>query len=176
METMIRRLPALCAVFALSTLGLAGCASVERVDAAGDVHALLISIRDGDKVAFDARIDRPALQSQIEAYLVQRARAANVDEPLRGLAMLLAGPAAKAAGDTLLRPQTFRAAAEYYGYTPGQPIPGQMAIAGALKSTGNGAVCATRARQGPCLLTFTRQDGTWKLSRFDGDPAQLRLP
>ena len=170
---MIRRL---LIAAAIATLGLTGCASVERVDAAGDVHALLIAIRDGDRAAFDARIDRPALRAQIEAYLVQRARNAKMDESLKGLAMLLAGPAAQAAGDALLRPQVFRAAAEYYGYTPDKPIPGPLAIAGMLRSTGNGRVCAARSKTGPCLLTFARVDGLWKLTHFDGDPASLRLP
>ena len=82
---------------------------------------------------------------------------------------------AQAAGDALLRPQTFRAAAEYYGYTPGQPLPGQLAIAGSLKAVGDGRVCATRKKNGPCLLTFAREDGTWKLVHFDGDPSELKL-
>ena len=155
---------------------LSGCASVQRIDAAGDVHALLIAIRDGDQAAFDARIDRNALRAQIEAQLVVRARAAKMDDRLKGLAMLLAGPAAQVASDTLLRPNVFRAAAEYYGYTPGQPIPGQIAIASALRPTGNGRVCAARSKTGPCLLSFANIGGTWKLVSFDGDPAQLRLP
>ena len=70
----------------------------------------------------------------------------------------------------------FRAAAEYYGYTPGQPIPGQIAIASALRQTGAGRVCAARSKTGPCLLSFANEDGVWKLVSFDGDPAQLRLP
>lgn len=163
-------------VLALAAAMLAGCASVQRIDAAGDVHALLIAIRDGDQAAFDARIDRNALRGQIEAQLVVRARSANMDDRLRGLAMLLAGPAAQVASDALLRPNVFRAAAEYYGYTPGQPIPGQLAIASALRPTANGRVCAARGKTGPCLLSFANIDGTWKLVSFDGDPAQLRLP
>ena len=157
-------------------VALAACASVNRIDAAGDVHALLIAIRDNDQAAFDARIDRTALRNQIEAQLVVRARAAKIDDRIKGLAMLLAGPAAQVASDTLLRPNVFRAAAEYYGYTPGQPIPGQLAIASTLRQTANGRVCAARSKTGPCLLSFANIDGTWKLVSFDGDPAQLRLP
>ena len=130
------------AVLALSAALLSGCASVQRIDAAGDVHALLIAIRDNDQAAFDARIDRPALRAQLEAQLVVRARTAKIDDRLKGLAMLLAGPAAQVASDALLRPNVFRAAAEYYGYTPGQPIPGQIAIASTLRQTGAGRVCA----------------------------------
>ena len=168
---MIRRLATIAAI----GITLAGCASVARVDAAGDVHALLVAIRDGDQAGFDAHVDRQALGQQIEAYLVERARSAKVDDSLKGLAYALAGSLAQAAGDALLRPQTFRAAAEYYGYTPGQPLPGQLAIAGSLKAVGDGRVCATRKKNGPCLLTFAREDGTWKLVHFDGDPSELKL-
>lgn len=160
----------------LAAAVLSGCASVQRIDAASDVHALLIAIRDNDQPAFDARIDRNALRLQVEGHLVTRARAANIDDRLKGLAMLLAGPTAQVAADALLRPNVFRAAAEYYGYTPGQPIPGQMAIASSLRQTGNGRVCAARSKTGPCLLSFANVGGTWKLVSFDGDPAQLRLP
>jgi hypothetical protein len=40
---------------------LAGCASVQTFDAARDVHAFLVAVRDGDRAAFDAHVDRPAL-------------------------------------------------------------------------------------------------------------------
>lgn len=174
---MIRR-PTVLSAFAitLAALCLAACASVARVDAAGDVHALLISIRDGDQAAFDARIDRPALRAQIESVLVAKAQSAKMNDSLRGMAMLLAGPAAHAASDAVLRPQVFRAVAEYYGYRPDRPIPGQLAIASTLRPIDGGRVCAARSKTGPCLLTFAREDGTWKLVRFDGDPSQLRLP
>lgn len=163
-------------LIALIAVSLSGCASVQRIDAAGDVHALLISIRDNDQAAFDARIDRNALRDQIEGQLVVRARQAKMDDRLKGLAMLLTGPAAQVASDTLLRPNVFKAAAEYYGYTPDKPIPGQLAIASTLRSTGEGRVCAARSKTGPCLLSFASEDGVWKLVSFDGDPAQLKLP
>lgn len=163
-------------VLALIAAGLSGCASVQRIDAAADVHALLIAIRDNDQAAFDARIDKPALRAQIESQLVVRARTAKVDDRLKGLAMLLAAPAAQVAADALLRPNVFKAAAEYYGYTPDKPIPGQLAIASALRKTADGRVCAARSKTGPCLLSFASENGVWKLVSFDGDPAQLRLP
>jgi len=168
---MLKRLTTL----AMIVLCLAGCASVERVDAAGDVHALMMAIRDGDQTGFDAHVDRVALQLQIEGFLVERTRSAKLDDPMKGLAFALAGRVANAASDILLRPQTFRAAAEYYGYTPGQPVPGQLAIAGSLKPLDDGRVCVTRQKNGACLLTFAREAGAWKLVHFDGDPSELKL-
>jgi hypothetical protein len=65
--------------------------------------------------------------------------------------------------------------AEYYGYRPDQPIPGRLAIAGALRALPDGRVCATRRRNGPCLLTFASENGAWRLVSFDGDASMLSL-
>jgi hypothetical protein len=70
----------------------------------------------------------------------------------------------------------FRAVAEYYGYRPGTPVPGQLEIAGALRPLPDGRVCAAKAHKGPCLVTFADEGGVWKLVSFDGDIKELRLP
>lgn len=64
--------------------------------------------------------------------------------------------------------------AQYYGYYPASPIPGPLIIGGQLKAMGDGQVCATRKKDGPCLLVFTESGGTWRLSGFDGDLSMLR--
>jgi hypothetical protein len=168
---MIRRFALLLALAA----SLTGCASVSRVDAAADVHALLIAIRDNDQAAFDARVDRPALSRQIEGFIMKRASDATADNPMMALGLLLAGPASQLIGDAMLQPSVFRIAAGYYGYTPDKPIPGRMAIASTLRSIGPGEVCATRSRNGPSLLTFALRGETWRLVRFDGELSDLRL-
>ena len=61
--TIFRRLAIILSV----SLGLASCATTEGLSAAGDVHALLVSIRDNDKAAFDAHVDRKALEAQLQA-------------------------------------------------------------------------------------------------------------
>lgn len=153
---------------------LASCATAARIDAAGDVHALLIAIRDNDKAAFNAHVDRQALKSSIEARLVTEATKRTKDENLRALGALAAPYLADAADKALIQPSTFRSVAYQYGYKPGQPIPGQVAIAGSLKAMPDGRVCATKSKDGPCVLIFTRKDGVWKLSGFEGDVADLR--
>lgn len=158
-------------VIALAAL-LASCASVDRYDAAGDVHVLLTAIRDNDQTGFDAHVDKPALKRQLESQIIGRARAAPIAEGLRALGVYLAGPAADLVGEALLRPSAFRAAATHYGYTPDKPIPGRMAIAGALRPAGEGKVCAKKSDDGPCLLTFALEDGVWKLVSVD-DPSLL---
>lgn len=162
------------AVLALAALSLSACATAERYTAANDVHALLISIRDGDDAAFEAHIDRPALKRQIESRLMAETRKASGSDGLAALGALLAPALADAAGDALLRPQVFRSVAAYYGYDAGTAIPGPLAIGSQLKAVGDGRVCATRKKDGPCLLTFTETAGTWRLSEFDGDLSMLR--
>ena len=168
-----RTLAGLC-LAALTTL--AACATTQRLTAANDVHALLVAIRDDDAAAFDAHIDKPALEHELEARILERTQASNANDAVRALGAMLAHPMAQMAGDTLLHPSVFRAIAEYYGYKPGTPVPNQLEIAGALRALPDGRVCAAKRHDGPCLISFANEGGTWKLVSFDGDIKQLRLP
>jgi hypothetical protein len=159
----------------IASLWLASCATTQGLSAAPDVHALLVSIRDNDRAAFDAHIDRLAMEAQIQAILVERAKAFDVPDSVKGLGLLVSGPLAKVAAKALIRPDVFRAVADYYGYRPQTPVPGTFAIAAALRPVAGGRVCAARGRQGPCLLTFADEGGTWRLVAFNGDAAMLRL-
>jgi hypothetical protein len=154
----------------------AACATTERITAAGDVHALLIAIRDDDHAGFDAHVDRQALEQELEARILDRTEAANTTDTIKALGALLAHPLSHLAGDALIRPKVFHAVAEYYGYRPQTPIPNQLEIAGALRALPDGRVCAAKKRDGPCLITFANEAGTWRLVSFDGDISLLRLP
>ena len=46
----------------LLAAALAACATVPKFEAAGDIHAFLVAIRDGDRESFDAHVDRQALK------------------------------------------------------------------------------------------------------------------
>jgi len=159
----------------LALLAASACATAERVSAAGDVHALLIAIRDNDHAAFDARVDRHALEQQLESRILARTQGAGESDTTHTLGAALAGPLARLAGQALLQPEVFRAVAEYYGYRPETPIPGEIAIAGALRPLPDGRVCAAKGHNGPCLLTFANEQGVWRLVSFDGDVSLLRL-
>jgi hypothetical protein len=148
---------------------LAGCATTARLSAAGDVRDLLVAIRDDDKAAFDAHVDRRALEAEIQAALVTRTRDAGLGNGAAGLGLLLSGPLSRAAGGVLIQPEVFRAAADYYGYRPDTPIPGPLTLAAALSGLPDGRVCARVRKGGPCLLTFADEAGTWRLVGFDAD-------
>ena len=160
-------------LLSLLALALASCASVRKLDAANDVHALLISIRDNDQAAFDAHVDRQALKKEIERRLVAEGAK---DERLGALAAILAPGLAELAGETLVQPSVFRSVAEHYGYTPQTKIPGPLAISQALKTLPDGRICATRTKGGPCLLYFTQgTDDRWRLSGFEGEVKDLKV-
>ena len=116
-------------------LTLSACATAQKLGAASDVHALLVSIRDNDSRTFDAHVDHEAL----------------------------------------VQPKTFRLVAEQYGYKPDTPIPNAVVIAQALKKLPDGTVCATKGKNGPCMLIFAKEDGVWKLTRFEGDFSMLKI-
>jgi hypothetical protein len=155
-----------------ATLTLAACASVERLGAAGDVHALLVAIRDNDSATFDAHVDHEALKQELQAKLAERM---GKSDKLKGLAALLGPSVIELADQALVQPKTFRLVAEQYGYKSDTKIPSPVVIAQALKTLPDGRVCATKKKDGPCVLTFTKENGAWKLTSFDGDFSALRM-
>lgn len=156
--------------FAFAALAsVAGCATGERVSAAGDVRTLLVAIRDDDRAAFDAHVDRTALEAEMQSIIVERSKASG----LGSLGLLASGPLSHAAAKVVLRPDVFRAIADYYGYRPDQPLPGTLTLAAALTPVDGGKVCARDTKTGACLLTFSNEGGTWKLTGFDARRAGL---
>ena len=159
-------------LFGLAAIVLSACATAQRIDAAGDVHALLISIRDDDQASFEAHVDRPALKQELQAKLDQHLLK---DQRLKGIAALLGPSVVDFAGDALLQPRVFRTVAEHYGYNSQTRIPNQVELAAALKPLPDGRVCATSKKDGPCLLIFSKEEGVWKLTSFEGDMSMLRI-
>jgi hypothetical protein len=156
------------------SLALSACATAQRLTAANDVHALLVAIRDNDRQTFDARVDRAALEHELEGRLMEQGHKASSGS-LGALGAMLAPALAQFAGDALIQPKVFRQVAEYYGYKASEPLPNTLAIAGSLKALPDGRVCATRKKNGPCMLVFTQGPGGWRLTSFEGDISMLRI-
>lgn len=145
---------------------LAACATVPRFEAAGDIHALLVAVRDGDQAAFEAHIDRPALRNQLRARLIAEQAQRHGDQSWQAVGAALAGPLVGVAADRLIQPDVLRAAAIRFGYDPAKPIPGPLTITQALRRLDADRVCAFTRRDGPCVLIFRREEGVWKLVEF----------
>jgi hypothetical protein len=154
---------------------LASCSTVERVDAAADVHSFLVSIRDNDGRAFSRYVDRPAIASSLAYRLRSEAREADLPREVRAIGLVLSAPVASVATETLIRPSVLRLVAEEMGYTPAKPLPKTLNIAAALRHVDGGRVCAVKDNRGPCLLTFAREGDTWKLVSIDAPLKDLKF-
>ncbi len=158
-----------------AVLAMTACATLQQYEAAGDIRAFLLAIRDTDQAAFDAHIDRPALKAQIRerliAYVMQRKDTGAV--AVFGAA--LAGPVADYAVDHLAQPQVFLAVAEAEGYSPDQPVPSAAFLTPLIKPVDADRACISEKAGGPCVLVFRKEAGAWKLIAFEGDPKMLKL-
>jgi hypothetical protein len=161
----------------LAALGLpalaAGCISPTRYDAAGDIRAFLVAVRDGDQRTFDAHVDRPALKTNLKARVIEAVAGAH--GPLSaqaGGAVLAAGPLADLAVDALVQPQVFRAAAALAGYGPDTRVPGPLVLGHDLQTMDDERVCALVRKR--CAFVFKHEDdGVWRLTDFEGDLSLL---
>ena len=166
--------PARITLLVVLALLASACAGTQRLSAASDIHAFLLSVRDDDQATFDAHVDRAALKAQLRAKLI--ADASRHSDALGALAAVVGRPLVNFAVDDLVQPEVFRAAAAELGYSPDKPIPGAIGIAQALRSVDDSHVCVITKRDGPCVMDFTDEDGVWRLTAFEGDKSLLRLP
>ena len=90
-------------VIVLMALMLSSCATVQKLDAAGDVHALLISIRDGDRATFDTLVDRRALKQEMQSRLIAEARTSRVPGRRRRGAVAVVNPSLDSASAAIFR-------------------------------------------------------------------------
>ncbi len=150
----------------LTIASLGACTTIPRFEAASDVHALLVSIRDGDRAAFEAHIDRPALKAQLRSRLMAEGEK---QHGLGGaLAIFAAGPLINVTADALLRPEVFRAVAIEYGYDPKQAIPGAFLIGQYVTPLDGGRACVATKRRGGCVFVLKDEGGTYRLIGFEG--------
>jgi hypothetical protein len=160
---------------ALSALALCSCATLQQYEAAGDIRAFLLAIRDTDQAAFDAHIDRPALKEQLRARLIAYVMQRKDTAALGVFGAALAGPLVDFAVDHLAQPQVFLAVAEAEGYSPDQPIPSAAFLTPLIKSIDAERACISQKAGGPCVLVFRKEGDAWKLIAFEGDPRMLKL-
>ena len=172
MPNRTARLRLMAAALAVGALG--ACATAQRYDAAQDIRAFLVAVRDGDRVSFDAHVDKPALKAGLKARLLASEAASHGVQSRETLGALLAGPLVNVAVDALARPEVFRAAAELAGYGPQTRIPGPLILGQDLQPMGDDRVCALIRRQ--CAFVFKREDGVWRLIDFEGDLGLLTRP
>jgi hypothetical protein len=154
----------------LALLSLSACATTTRFDAAGDIHAFLTAVRDGDRAVFDAHVDRPALTTELRARIIAETAKRRGNTSLEAAGAVLASPLlAGLAVDLLVRPEVFKAAAERLGYSSAKPIPSRLTITQGLRYVDQGRVCVARSKTDPCLFVFANEGGIWKLVGYEGE-------
>jgi hypothetical protein len=154
----------------LLLLSFSACAATTRFDAAGDVHAFLTAIRDGDRAAFDAHVDRDALKTNLRARIIAETGRRRGNASLEAAGAVLASPLlAGMAVELLVRPEVFKAAAERLGYSSARPIPDRLTITSGLRYVDQGRVCVARSKKDPCLFVFANDAGVWKLVAYEGE-------
>lgn len=150
---------------------VAACATVPRYEAAGDIRAFLVAIRDGERQTFEAHVDRASLKLQLRSRLIAGQAAAHGSQSWQAAGAVLAGPLVDLGVDAFVQPDTFRAVALQLGYAPDRPLPNRVEIASALRPLDDGRVCVITKTA--CTLVFKDEGGVWKLIGYEGDLGDL---
>ena len=146
-----------------SVLAVAACQqAATQYDAAEDVRAFIVAVRENDQATFERHLDRPVLRAQ----LLQQVRAAIGDS-----AGPLGGALAEQAVDQLIRPESFKLALDRAGAPARTPTAAEIATQ--LRVVENGQVCLPRSTDGPCAITFAQSGSDWKLVAIDAGDVSL---
>ncbi|MBL8555037.1 MAG: hypothetical protein JNL41_12215 [Phenylobacterium sp.] len=144
---MIRKLAVL-----VVALGLTGCGGAAPQGAAESASRLLAAALKGDRVAFEAEIDRAAVRDDVRRQIADVARGSVLD---------VEGGPSEFALDRMISPAAIRVVHAGTGETlTAPPTPAQVAK---LMREVDGRRACVRGKAGDCLLTFAREKRDWRL-------------
>ncbi|WP_397420346.1 hypothetical protein [Phenylobacterium sp.] len=159
---MIRRL----LVIAFVSAGLAGCGDAAPRGATESAARLLAAAAKGDRVAFEAEIDRPAVRDDVRRQMSEVARSRVLD---------VEGGPSEFALDRMIGPDAVhlvRAGSSQALTT----APGVDQIAGQMKAIDGNRACLADARAPDrCLLTFARAKGGWRLVGMQASDLRIEV-
>lgn len=141
------------AIVSLAAVALAGCGAPPR-GAAESASRLLAAAHRGDRVAFEALIDRAAVRADIRRQVAELAQSSVLD---------VDGGPSEFALDRMISPQAFRLVDAGSGEAlDAPPTPSQ--VAPLMRSIDAKHACL-RDKRSPqdCLLTFEKGKGQWRL-------------
>jgi hypothetical protein len=154
-------------VVALSALAclMGACGGGVRTKGSAAISAFLGVVQREDRKAFEAGLDRAALRADLRDQLADLGRAHGVD----------VGGASEFALDRMITPQAVRLTAQRVA--PGWPAaPTAAQIIPHMKATDGTHVCLEEAASRRCLLSFTREDGAWRLTGMAFTPPPTDAP
>lgn len=157
---MIRRFIFACFIAA----SLAGCSVGGAGGAAETASRLLAAAAKGDRVAFEAEIDRPAVRDDVRRQMSQVARTRSLD---------VEGGPSEFTLDRMISPDALRMVRAGTGETV-TAAPSARQIAARMKTIdGKHACLRDSAAPERCLLTFGKAKGSWRLVGMQA--ADLRI-
>ena len=159
---MIRKL----VVTSLIAICLAGCGGPAPQGAADNASRLLAAAAKGDRVAFEAEIDRPAVRDDVRRQMSEVARAKQLD---------VEGGPSEFALDRMIGPDALRLVRAGTGeVVTAAPSAGQ--IAGRMKSIdGQHACLSNEGAPDRCLLTFGKVKGGWRLVGMQASDLRIEV-
>ncbi|HZZ69452.1 MAG TPA: hypothetical protein VFE18_14865 [Phenylobacterium sp.] len=145
--------------------GLSGCSLGARHSGSAAIAGFLAAVQHDDQKAFEAALDRPALRSDLGEQLADVGKTHAVD----------VGDASEFALDRMISPQAIRLTAARV--MPGWPAtPTAAQIIPHMKAHGLHFVCLEEVSTKKCLLSFTQEDGVWRLTGMAFTPPPAEAP
>jgi hypothetical protein len=142
-------------------LGVAGCGGGARNQAAGGVARFLDSIQAGDRVAFEATIDRQTLREDLRRQMTELARSNGLD---------VEGGPSDLTLDRMIAPQAFRLVDARTGEALTK-APDATQAAATLKILDKRHACLLAQQR--CILTFSRAHDSWRLVSMQANVANI---
>ena len=134
-------------------MGLGGCSMGVRADASKDIAAFLKAAHQGDRKAFEAGLDRPALRSDLRDQIADLGRNNTLD---------VDGGPSEFAIDRMISPRAFLLVEAQTGRPlPQAPTPAQVQLL--MKVTDRSHVCIRNPAKNHCVLQFAKKKGHWRL-------------
>lgn len=135
-------------------LVLGGCGLGARADAAQGIARFLDAARRGDRPAFEAALDRPALRADLRDQITDLGRGKLLD---------VDGGPSEFTLDRRVTPRSVQLAAAQAGLDPAVP-PNAAQVAARLRVRGRAHACLIPPGQDRCVLTFSKRAGAWRLA------------
>lgn len=139
-------------LLALAAIGLNGCGASAPRGAVESASRLLAAVVRGDRVAFEAQIDRAALREDVRRQVAAIARTSTLD---------VEGGPSEFALDRMIGPQAVRVV-DQSGAAPATP-PTPSQVAPLMRRLDADKACLREADGDHCVLTFAKGKDHWRL-------------
>jgi len=147
-------IPALVALLSLAGCGPGGGAGSGSASAAQSASRLMAAAIAGDRVAFEAEIDRAAVREDLRRQMVQVGQARGVE---------VEGGPSDFTLDRMIGPDALKLVRAGAG-TPLTAAPSPEQVAAMLTPAGRAKVCLRTHESGAnCPVTFRKDGGRWRL-------------